>query len=72
MMAIALPVAILCNGVRVAATGVLTQVIGTRATEGLVHDMTGYVAFFGMFLLLVLVLRVTRPSPAQPLTPVAA
>lgn len=72
MMAIALPVAILGNGVRVAATGVLTQVIGTRATEGLVHDMTGYAAFFGMFLLLVLVLRLTRRSPAQPLTPVAA
>lgn len=72
MMATALPVAILGNGVRVAATGVLTQVIGTRATEGLVHDMTGYVAFFGMFLLLVLVLRITRRSPAQPLTPVAA
>ena len=71
MMAVALPVAILGNGVRVAATGVLTQVIGERATQGVVHDLTGYVAFFGMFLLLVLVLRLTRRQ-VQPLAPVAA
>jgi exosortase len=70
LMAVALPVAIVGNGFRVAATGFLTHWIGERATQGLIHDMTGYVAFFAMFGVTLLVLRYTRP--AQPPTAVPA
>jgi exosortase len=70
LMAVALPVAIVGNGFRVAATGFLTHWIGERATQGLIHDMTGYVAFFAMFAVTLLVLRFTRP--AQPPTAVPA
>jgi exosortase len=70
MMLVALPVAIVGNGFRVAATGLLTEWIGGRAAEGLVHDLTGYAAFAAMFAVTVAVLLITRPSrgglPATP------
>lgn len=69
LMAISLPVAIVGNGFRVAATGVLTHWIGERATQGLIHDMTGYVAFFAMCVVTVLVLRLTRPTAPQVTVP---
>lgn len=62
MMAVAIPVAIVGNGFRVAATGVLTEWMGARATQGLVHDLTGYAAFMAMFAVTVAVLLLTRPS----------
>jgi exosortase/archaeosortase family protein len=68
LMIVALPVAIVGNGFRVAATGYLTHWIGETATRGLVHDMTGYVAFIAMCAVTLAVLRLTRPSQAAPLT----
>ena len=48
LMAIAIPVAIVGNGLRVAATGLLSTWIGEAAARGFLHDFTGYVAFVGM------------------------
>jgi exosortase/archaeosortase family protein len=56
MFASILPIAIIGNGLRIAATGVLSTWMGRAAVEGAVHQATGYVAFFamcaGMFALL--------------------
>jgi exosortase len=72
LLAVALPVAIVGNGVRVAATGVLTHWIGARATQGFIHDLTGYVAFIAMFAVTLLVLRLTRPAPPRSVVPAGA
>ena len=48
LIAAALPIAIVGNGVRVAATGLLTTWIGEIAVRGTLHELTGYVAFLAM------------------------
>ena len=55
LMLAAIPIAIFTNAARVTATGVSTYYYGRRATEGTVHDASGwlvYVAALGMLLLL--------------------
>lgn len=53
LMAAAIPVAIIGNGLRVAATGLLSTWIGEAAAQGFIHDLTGYVAFAGMCAIIV-------------------
>jgi exosortase len=53
LMAAAIPVAIVGNGLRVAATGLLSTWMGEAAARGFTHDLTGYVAFAGMFAIIV-------------------
>lgn len=48
LFAAVLPVAIIGNGLRVAATGLLTTWMGEAAVRGLVHEATGYAAFLVM------------------------
>ena len=48
LMAAALPIAMVGNGLRVAATGLLTTWIGDIAVRGAVHELTGFVAFLAM------------------------
>jgi exosortase len=48
LLAAAVPIAIIGNGLRVAATGLLSTWIGAAAAEGLLHDATGYAAFVAM------------------------
>jgi exosortase len=48
LMIAAVPIAMVGNGLRVAATGLLTTWIGEIAVRGTLHELTGYVAFFGM------------------------
>jgi exosortase len=48
LMIVAVPIAIVGNGVRVAATGLLTTWIGEVAVHGTIHELTGFVAFFAM------------------------
>jgi exosortase len=64
LMAVAVPIAVIGNGLRVAATGFLTAWIGEIAVRGTLHDLTGYVAFLGMCGAIVGVLLATRPRPA--------
>ena len=58
LMAAAAPIAVIGNGVRVFATGVLTTWFGEVAVRGFVHDLTGYVAFLAM-------MRGHRPAAAR-------
>ena len=72
-MSLAIPIAIVGNGARVAATGYMTQWFGEWAARGLVHDLTGYAAFAVMLGTIVVVLRLTRPSSvAKPPNPLPA
>ncbi len=60
LMLSAIPIAIITNAARVTATGVLTYRYGKRATEGTLHDASGwlvYVAALGLLLLVNLGLR---------------
>ena len=66
LMSVAVPIAIIGNGARVAATGYMTQWIGEWTARGPVHEMTG-VAFFALMLGMTIgVLRLTRPSHPRP------
>ena len=60
LFALAIPIAIVGNGARVAATGYMTQWFGEWAARGFVHDLTGYVAFAAMLGMTIAVLRLTR------------
>jgi len=48
----AVPIAIVINAGRVAATGILTYRFGQKAAEGVIHEMQGMITFGGAFLLL--------------------
>jgi exosortase len=48
MFAAVVPIAIIGNGLRVAATGWLATWIGEMAVRGFIHDATGYAAFLVM------------------------
>jgi exosortase len=48
MVAASAPVAIIGNGLRVAATGLLATWLGEVAARGILHDLTGYAAFVAM------------------------
>lgn len=48
LIAAAVPIAVVGNGLRVAATGLLTTWIGEIAVRGAVHELTGFVAFLAM------------------------
>jgi exosortase len=72
LIALAIPIAIVGNGARVAATGYMTQWFGEWAARGLVHDLTGYAAFAAMLGMTFAVLRLTRPSHGKPPDPMPA
>ncbi|HLM59645.1 MAG TPA: EpsI family protein [Pyrinomonadaceae bacterium] len=60
LMFSAIPIAIFTNAARVTATGVLTYYYGKPATEGAMHDVSGwlvYVAALGLLLLMNFVLK---------------
>jgi exosortase len=44
----AIPIAVVGNGFRVAATGILATWIGPIAVRGAIHEATGFVAFLAM------------------------
>jgi exosortase len=62
MFASVVPIAIIGNGLRVAATGWLTTWVGEMAVKGVVHDATGYVAFLVMCAGMFSLLWFSRPS----------
>jgi exosortase/archaeosortase family protein len=65
MFVAVLPIAIIGNGLRVAATGVLSTWVGQAAVEGVVHQATGYVAFVAMCAGMFALLWIGRFSPAR-------
>jgi exosortase len=48
LMAAAIPIAVVGNGFRVAATGVLARWLGEVAVRGTLHELTGVVSFLAM------------------------
>jgi exosortase len=66
----AIPIAVVGNGFRVAATGFFATWFGEIAARGFWHELTGFVAFVAMCAMLVLVQLATRrrarTSVAQP------
>jgi exosortase/archaeosortase family protein len=67
MMAAAIPIAVVGNGFRVAATGVLTTWIGEAAVRGTLHELTGFFAFVVMCAVSFLLLFVTRGNARRSL-----
>jgi exosortase len=63
MFAAVLPIAIIGNGFRVAATGVLGTWFGRAAAEGAVHELTGFAAFVAMCAAVFALLWIGRFSP---------
>lgn len=53
LLAAAVPIAIVTNAGRVAATGILTYYYGKRATEGLLHASAGWIVFITAFIILI-------------------
>jgi exosortase len=60
LVAAAIPVAVVGNGLRVAATGVMALSMGDVAVNGVVHEITGFVAFAGMCVATLMLLRMTQ------------
>lgn len=61
----AVPVAIVGNGLRVAATALLTVWIGEAAVRGMIHELTGHLAFLVMCGVLVGLVFLTRARGAR-------
>ncbi len=76
MWLVVIPVGILGNGARIAATGIMATWFGPAAARGFVHELTGVVAFAVMCAAVLVVLPLTRgpraavtPVQPQPVTP---
>lgn len=66
-----LPIAVLCNGLRIGITGILTTWYGKEAAEGFFHDFEGWALFLVAFFCLYLtgrLLRVISPSTIPAVT----
>ena len=57
LVASAIPLSILTNSLRIASVGLLYPVLGARASEGLLHDVTGWLIFMISLALLLLEFR---------------
>jgi exosortase len=66
LMAVAVPIAVIGNGFRVAATGFLATLFGEVAVRGPLHDLTGYAAFLVMCAAVIWVQIATRQRPQAP------
>ena len=66
LLAAAVPIAVVGNGLRVAGSGVLSQWLGEAALKGALHDATGYVAFLAMCGVLLAIHMGTRRAPRVP------
>lgn len=53
LMALAVPIAVFTNAARVSATGVLTNYYGKQATEGTVHEVSGWLVYVVALALLI-------------------
>ena len=61
----AIPIAVLVNGLRVAAAALAAQRYGAAAVEGTVHDMLGWLMFLVAFALLAACSRAVRGLDAR-------
>lgn len=73
IVASAIPVAIVANGMRVAGTGIAASWYGPKAAEGFFHDFSGWAVFAVAFVLMLAIHRLIvrlapqrQPVPPQP------
>jgi exosortase/archaeosortase family protein len=66
LLVAAVPIAVVGNGLRVAASGILSQWFGGAALKGPIHDTTGYVMFVVMCGMLLAFYMATRRLPRVP------
>jgi exosortase len=66
LVAATVPLAVLANGLRVAATGLASAYWGTAATEGIVHTVSGWLMFVGTFCVLLALARGLEPARPRP------
>lgn len=62
MVVLAVPIAIVMNGLRIAATGIACETIGPRAASGAWHEATGWLTFVASVVLLAVSQRVLERS----------
>ena len=73
VVAMTIPVVILTNSLRVAATAISAHYYGRDAATGLLHDLYGWLAFAAAFAILILLHRLLiRAVPGPTLTPAAS
>ncbi|HZP47485.1 MAG TPA: exosortase/archaeosortase family protein [Vicinamibacterales bacterium] len=64
LVGLSVPVAIVANGLRIAATGLACESFGPRAASGATHELTGWVTFVGSGALLAAIARAWTPTDA--------
>lgn len=63
------PISIITNSLRIALTGILSEIWGTKAAEGFFHDFSGWFIFMISFGLLLVEMQLLRALPSRPGTP---
>ncbi len=67
LMFSAIPIAIVTNAGRVSSTGILTFYYGKQATEGLIHDLSGWLVYLVALILLISVnFAAKKVQPREP------
>lgn len=72
IVASAVPVAIIANGARVAATGMAAHWIGADATQGFFHEFSGWIVFILAFTMILVTQRLIAklaPKPTRSVPP---
>lgn len=60
-----IPIAILMNGVRIGATGILTRHCGVTVAEGFFHGFSGWLVFLVAFALMAILHRILAVTPPR-------
>ena len=68
VVALSLPVAVVMNGLRIAATGLACEAWGPRAASGSWHTVTGWITFVASVMVLVQLQRLITRLASTPLT----
>jgi exosortase len=64
ILVLAVPIVIVTNGLRVAATGLASHHYGTDVADGVLHDVFGWLVFIVSFALVVAFARLVRTIPS--------
>lgn len=60
LVLVTVPISVFFNGLRIGATGILTQKYGPAAAEGFFHDFSGWLVFMFAFVMLILIESLLR------------
>jgi exosortase len=70
IVASTIPVAIVANGMRVAATGMAAEWIGPDAAQGFFHEFSGWIVFILAFVMILAIQRLITKFAPKPAVPV--